>query len=189
MGYAMEAGIALKDAGFVQWHPTALVPSGVLISEATRSEGAYLVNKEGKRFMKRYSEMGELAPRDVVSRAIILEIMQGRGFIHEDSGMGYVGLDVRHIPEDRLRERLPLLIHLARTYAGVDPTTELIPVRPAVHYIMGGIHADTYGRVLMLGGQWVRGLWVAGEAASISVHGANRLGSNSLSECAVCGVG
>ncbi|ABL87427.1 succinate dehydrogenase subunit A [Pyrobaculum islandicum DSM 4184] len=187
LGYALKAGAALRDMEFVQWHPTALVPSGILISEAARAEGGYLVNRHGERFMKRYApEKMELAPRDVVSRAIITECMEGRGFLHE-SGLCYVGLDVRHIDRKRLEERLPLLLELSKTYAGVDPTTELIPVRPAVHYFMGGIYTDVRGRVLNHRGEWIRGLWAAGEAASTGVHGANRLGSNSLTECAVWG--
>ncbi|MEL9991872.1 MAG: succinate dehydrogenase/fumarate reductase flavoprotein subunit [Thermoproteus sp.] len=188
LGYAMRAGLALKDMEFVQWHPTALVPSGILVSEAARGEGGYLVNKEGERFMKRYApQKMELAPRDIVSRAILTEIAEGRGFVHEESGMGYVGLDLRHLGEEVLNQKIPFIRELAHKYAGVDALSELIPVRPAVHYTMGGIHTDTYGRVLTPSGEWVKGLWAAGEAASVSVHGANRLGSNSLSECSVWG--
>jgi len=186
-GFALREGIALKDMEFVQWHPTALVPSGILISEAARAEGAYLVNKYGERFMKRYApQKMELAPRDVIARAIAMECMSGKGFTWRD-GTCYVGLDIRHLDPARVKERLPLLIELSKTYAGVDPFTELIPVAPAVHYFMGGIHTDLYGRVLTVSGEWVRGLWAAGEAAAVSVHGANRLGSNSLSECSVWG--
>ncbi|MDT7882042.1 MAG: succinate dehydrogenase/fumarate reductase flavoprotein subunit [Thermoproteus sp.] len=188
LGFALRSGLALKDMEFVQWHPTALVPSGILVSEAARGEGGYLVNKHGERFMKRYApQKMELAPRDIVSRAIASECEAGRGFIHEESGMCYVGLDLRHIDRERLKERLPLLLEVARTYAGLDPSEDLIPVAPAVHYFMGGIHVDTYGRVLAPDGSWVKGLWAAGEAAAVSVHGANRLGSNSLSECSVWG--
>jgi succinate dehydrogenase / fumarate reductase flavoprotein subunit len=188
LGFALRSGLALKDMEFVQWHPTALVPSGILVSEAARGEGGYLVNKQGERFMKRYApQKMELAPRDIVSRAIASECEAGRGFIHEESGMCYVGLDLRHIDRERLKERLPLLLEVARTYAGLDPSEDLIPVAPAVHYFMGGIHVDTYGRVLAPDGSWVRGLWAAGEAAAVSVHGANRLGSNSLSECSIWG--
>ncbi|MDT7869485.1 MAG: succinate dehydrogenase/fumarate reductase flavoprotein subunit [Thermoproteus sp.] len=188
LGFALRSGLALKDMEFVQWHPTALVPSGILVSEAARGEGGYLVNKQGERFMKRYApQKMELAPRDIVSRAIASECEAGRGFIHEESGMCYVGLDLRHIDRERLKERLPLLLEVARTYAGLDPSEDLIPVAPAVHYFMGGIHVDTYGRVLAPDGSWVKGLWAAGEAAAVSVHGANRLGSNSLSECSVWG--
>jgi len=186
-GYAMRAGLALRDMEFVQWHPTALVPAGVLISEAARAEGAYLVNRHGERFMKRYApERMELAPRDVVSRAIYLECLKGNGFVHE-SGLCYVGLDIRHLDPERVKQRLPLLLELSKTYAGVNPLNELIPVRPAVHYFMGGIMTDIEGRALDRDGNWVRGLWAAGEVASTGVHGANRLGSNSLAECAVWG--
>jgi len=186
-GYALRAGLALRDMEFVQWHPTALVPSGVLISEAARAEGAYLVNRHGERFMKRYApERMELAPRDVVSRAIYFECLKGNGFVHE-SGLCYVGLDIRHLDPERVKQRLPLLLELSKTYAGVDPFNEVIPVRPAVHYFMGGIMTDIEGRALDRDGNWVRGLWAAGEAASTGVHGANRLGSNSLAECAVWG--
>jgi succinate dehydrogenase / fumarate reductase flavoprotein subunit len=186
-GYALRAGLALRDMEFVQWHPTALVPAGVLISEAARAEGAYLVNRHGERFMKRYApERMELAPRDVVSRAIYFECLKGNGFVHE-SGLCYVGLDVRHLDPERVKQRLPLLLELSKTYAGVDPLNELIPVRPAVHYFMGGIMTDIEGRALDRDGNWVRGLWAAGESASTGVHGANRLGSNALAECAVWG--
>ncbi|MEM4897894.1 MAG: succinate dehydrogenase/fumarate reductase flavoprotein subunit [Pyrobaculum sp.] len=185
-GFALREGIALKDMEFVQWHPTALVPSGILISEAARAEGAYLVNRYGERFMKRYApQKMELAPRDIVTRAIIQECKAGRGFYRGD--LCYVGLDIRHLERSRVEERLPLLIELSKTYAGIDPFSELIPVAPAVHYFMGGIHTDLYGRVLTADGEWIAGLWAAGEVAAVSVHGANRLGSNSLSECAVWG--
>jgi succinate dehydrogenase / fumarate reductase flavoprotein subunit len=188
LGFALRSGLALKDMEFVQWHPTALVPSGILVSEAARGEGGYLINKQGERFMKRYApQRMELAPRDIVSRAILTEIAEGRGFVHEESGMGYVGLDLRHLGEGVLTQKIPFITELAHKYVGVDPLEEPIPVRPAVHYFMGGIHVDTYGRVLAPDGSWVRGLWAAGEAAAVSVHGANRLGSNSLSECSIWG--
>jgi len=187
LGYALRAGLAIKDMEFVQWHPTALVPSGILVSEAARGEGGYLINKEGERFMKRYApQRMELAPRDIVSRAILTECMEGRGFQHE-SGMCYVGLDLRHLGEEKINRRIPFIRELAHKYAGIDVLSEPIPVRPAVHYTMGGIHTDTWGRVLTADGKWVRGLWAAGEAASVNIHGANRLGSNSLSECSVWG--
>jgi len=121
-----------------------------------------------------------------VSRAILTECAEGRGFQHE-SGMCYVGLDLRHLGEEKINSRIPFIRELAHKYAGVDVLSEPIPVRPAVHYTMGGIHTDTWGRVLTANGEWIRGLWAAGEAAAVSVHGANRLGSNSLSECSAWG--
>ncbi|MDT7970024.1 MAG: succinate dehydrogenase/fumarate reductase flavoprotein subunit [Vulcanisaeta sp.] len=185
---ALRAGAGIKDMEFVQWHPTALVPSGILITEAARGEGGYLVNKLGERFMKNYApQKMELAPRDIVSRAILTECKEGRGFTHEESGMCYVGLDLRHLGEEVINRKLPFIRELAHKYVGIDPLSDLIPVRPAVHYTMGGVHADIHGRVLKADGTWIKGLWAAGEAASISIHGANRLGSNSLTECLVWG--
>ncbi|MFP3485867.1 MAG: succinate dehydrogenase/fumarate reductase flavoprotein subunit [Vulcanisaeta sp.] len=185
---ALRAGAGIKDMEFVQWHPTALVPSGILITEAARGEGGYLVNRLGERFMKNYApQKMELAPRDIVSRAILTECKEGRGFTHEESGMCYVGLDLRHLGEEVINRKLPFIRELAHKYVGIDPLSDLIPVRPAVHYTMGGVHADIHGRVLKADGTWIKGLWAAGEAASISIHGANRLGSNSLTECLVWG--
>jgi succinate dehydrogenase subunit A (EC 1.3.5.1) len=185
---ALRAGAGIKDMEFVQWHPTALVPSGILITEAARGEGGYLVNRLGERFMKNYApQKMELAPRDIVSRAILTECKEGRGFTHEESGMCYVGLDLRHLGEEVINRKMPFIRELAHKYVGIDPLSDLIPVRPAVHYTMGGVHADIHGRVLKADGTWIKGLWAAGEAASISIHGANRLGSNSLTECLVWG--
>lgn len=186
---AYRAGIPVKDMEFVQFHPTGMVPSGVLITEAARGEGGYLVNREGERFLKRYApQRMELAPRDIISRAIMTEILQGRGFVHEESGLGYVNLDLRHLGEDKINERLPMIRELSRKLIGVDPVSEPIPVRPATHYTMGGIHTDTYGQVMLDAGTTrIPNLWAAGEVASVSVHGANRLGSNALSECVVWG--
>ncbi|MDT7895430.1 MAG: succinate dehydrogenase/fumarate reductase flavoprotein subunit [Desulfurococcales archaeon] len=186
---AYRAGIPIKDMEFVQFHPTGMVPSGVLITEAARGEGGYLVNKQGERFLKRYApQRMELAPRDIISRAIMTEIKEGRGFVHEESDLEYVYLDLRHLGEEKINERLPMIRELSRKLIGVDPVSEPIPVRPAVHYTMGGIHTDTYGQV-MLDEQSTRipNLWAAGEVASVSIHGANRLGSNALAECAVWG--
>nr|CAA70249.1 succinate dehydrogenase subunit A [Sulfolobus acidocaldarius] len=179
-GYAMalRARVALKDPEFVQFHPTALYPSDILISEAARGEGAVLKNAKGERFMTRYAPKKlDLAPRDIVSRAIITEIKEGRGFPG-----GYVGLDISHLGEEYIKERLALAYEAAKTFSGVDATKELIPIRPAHHYYMGGIDVDITGK-----NPDVIGLFAAGEAACVSVHGANRLGSNSLLETLVFG--
>ncbi|ARM75159.1 succinate dehydrogenase flavoprotein subunit [Acidianus manzaensis] len=179
-GYSMalRAGAALKDPEFVQFHPTALYPSDILISEAARGEGAILINNKGERFMQRYAPKKlDLAPRDIVSRSIITEIREGRGFPG-----GYVGLDLRHLGEEYIKERLALAYEAALSFSGVDATKEPIPVRPAQHYYMGGIDVDITGMNSDL-----IGLFAAGEAACVSVHGANRLGSNSLLETLVFG--
>lgn len=179
-GYAMalRAGAALKDPEFVQFHPTALYPSDILISEAARGEGAVLRNNKGERFMTRYAPKKlDLAPRDIVSRAILTEIKEGRGFPG-----GYVGLDLTHLGEEYIKERLALAYEAAKSFAGIDATKEMIPVRPAQHYYMGGIDVDITGKNSDL-----IGLFAAGEAACVSVHGANRLGSNSLLETLVFG--
>mgnify|MGYP001772478576 FL=1 len=179
-GYAMalRAGASLKDPEFVQFHPTALYPSDILISEAARGEGAVLKNAKGERFMVKYAPKKlDLAPRDIVSRAILTEVKEGRGFPG-----GYVGLDLTHLGEDYIKERLALAYEAAKNFAGVDATKEMIPVRPAQHYYMGGIDVDITGKNPDL-----IGLFAAGEAACVSVHGANRLGSNSLLETLVFG--
>lgn len=179
-GYSMalRAGVALKDPEFVQFHPTALYPSDILISEAARGEGAILRNNKGERFMARYAPKKlDLAPRDIASRAILTEVKEGRGF----QG-GYVGLDLTHLGEDYIKERLALAYEAAKNFAGVDATKEMIPVRPAQHYYMGGIDVDITGKNPDL-----IGLFAAGEVACVSVHGANRLGSNSLLETLVFG--
>ncbi len=182
MAMAYRAGLPLKDMEFFQFHPTGLVPSGILISEAARGEGGYLINKEGERFMKKYApERMELAPRDVVSKAEMTEILEGRGF-KGPGGLDYVLLDLRHLGEDRIDERLPHIRELAIRFAGVDPVEEPIPVRPVAHYSMGGVHTNKYGATP------AKGLWAAGEVACVSLHGANRLGTNSSSDCLVYGM-
>jgi len=180
MALAYRAGVALKDMEFVQYHPTGLPGTGILMTEASRGEGGYLVNNEGKRFLEDYipSKM-ELGPRDILSRAIMQEIEKGHAF--EGPYGHYVHLDVRHIGEKTIDEKLPFVRELVRKFVGIDPVHEPIPVRPVVHYMMGGIDTDMEGRTPL------RGLYAAGEAACVSINGANRLGSNSLTECVVFG--
>ncbi len=171
MAIALRAGLPLKDMEFMQFHPTTLYPSGILLTEGIRGEGGFLLNKDGERFMKRYAPNAlELASRDVVSRSEQTEIDEGRG-IH-----GSVMLDMRHLGAERIIERLPGSRELAMTYAGVDPIYDPVPVRPGAHYHMGGVETDTDGLTELTG------LYAAGEVACVSVHGANRLGGNSLME-------
>lgn len=189
LAMAAAAGIPLQDMEFVQFHPTGLYPAGVLISEAVRGEGAYLINSEGDRFMATYapSKM-ELAPRDITSRAITKELRAGRG-IHLDGSAGgpFVYLDLRHMGQDKIMSRVPFCWEEAHRLAGVDAVHEPIPIRPTVHYSMGGIPVNTDGQVRSGPDGFVDGLFSAGETACVSVHGANRLGSNSLLECVVYG--
>jgi succinate dehydrogenase / fumarate reductase, flavoprotein subunit len=171
MAMALRAGLPLKDMEFMQFHPTTLYPSGILLTEGIRGEGGYLLNKDGERFMKRYAPNAlELASRDVVSRSEQTEIDEGRGV------NGSVMLDMRHLGAERIIERLPGSRELAITYAGIDPIYEPVPVRPGAHYHMGGVETDTDGL------SELTGLYAAGEVACVSVHGANRLGGNSLME-------
>jgi succinate dehydrogenase/fumarate reductase flavoprotein subunit len=180
MALAYRAGVPLKDMEMVQFHPTCLPGTGILITEAARGEGGYLINKNGERFMKTYlpSKM-ELGPRDILSRSEILEIRDGRGF--EGPHGAYVGLDLRHLGEKAIDERLPMVRELAEKYLGLDPIHEPIPVRPGQHYIMGGVSTNLVGETPL------KGLYAVGETACVSINGANRLGSNSLSECLVFG--
>jgi len=177
LALAYRAGVPLQDMEFVQFHPTGLYKHGILITEGSRGEGGYLVNKNGERFMERYapSKM-ELASRDVVSRAIQTEIDEGRGID------GYIHLDLRHLGKELIMERLAQIHDIALSFAGVDCVHEPIPIQPTAHYSMGGIPTDINGRVL-----GVSGLFAAGECACVSVHGANRLGGNSLLEAIVFG--
>jgi succinate dehydrogenase / fumarate reductase flavoprotein subunit len=181
LAMAYRAGLALEDMEFIQFHPTGLIPSGILITEATRGEGGYLLNNKGERFMERYAkEKMELAPRDMVSRSMITEIEAGRGF-KTPEGRNYLQLDLRHLGEHKINLRLPLIRELAMSFVGIDPVKEPIPIHPVAHYSMGGIECDIHGATS------VPGIWVAGEAACSSLHGANRLGSNSTAECLVWG--
>jgi succinate dehydrogenase flavoprotein subunit len=186
---AYKAGLPLKDMEFVQFHPTGLIPTGVLITEAVRGEGGYLLNAENKRFLENYArERMELAPRDIIARAMITELNQGRGLLHEVSGMRHLLLDMRHLGEEKIDERLPMIKELTMKILGINPAHEPIPVRPAAHYTMGGIHENIDGEVMCDdASRQVRGLWAAGECGCVSVHGANRLGSNSLSHCIIWG--
>ena len=176
MSLALRQGAPLMDMEFVQFHPTTLKRTGILMTEGARGEGGYLINSSGERFMKRYAPKTlELASRDVISRAEQTEIDGGRGVD------GCVLLDLRHLGADKINERLPQIRELSINFAGVDPVDEPIPVKPGVHYSMGGIAADIDGKTQ------VEGLFAAGECACISVHGANRLGGNSLLETIVFG--
>ena len=180
MALAYRAGAALKDMEFVQYHPTGLPGIGILITEASRGEGGHLINKEGERFLERYipGKM-ELGPRDILSRAIMTEMNEGRAY--EGEYGGYVHLDLSHLGEKMIDEKLPFVRELVVKYVGIDPVHEPIPVRPVVHYMMGGVSTDINGNTS------IPGLLAAGEVACITLNGANRLGSNSLTECLVFG--
>jgi len=178
IGTALLAGAAVKDLEFVQFHPTTLFGTNILITEGARGEGGYLVNPDGKRFMERYAPNSmELAPRDIVARSIQTEVNEGRGF-----DGGYVQLDLRHLGRERILARLPGIREIAIDFAGVDPIEEPIPVQPGQHYSMGGIDTDATGRSNTIGN-----LYAAGECGCVSVHGANRLGGNSLLDTLVFG--
>jgi succinate dehydrogenase / fumarate reductase flavoprotein subunit len=181
MAMAYRAGLPLEDMECLQFHPTGLVPSGILITEACRGEGGYLKNNKGERFMERYaaSKM-ELAPRDMVSRAEMTEILEGRGFPGPE-GKDYLHLDLTHLGADRINTRLPLIREVCIKFLDLDPILKPIPIRPVAHYSMGGIETDINGLTR------IPGVWAAGEAACVSLHGANRLGANSTAECLVWG--
>jgi succinate dehydrogenase / fumarate reductase flavoprotein subunit len=181
MAMAYRAGLPLEDMEFLQFHPTGLVPNGILMTEACRGEGGYLKNSLGERFMGNYApKLMELAPRDMVSRAETEEILAGRGFKTAD-GQDYLELDLTHLGADRINTRLPLIREVTIKFLGLDPIEKPIPIRPVAHYSMGGIETDIDGLTR------VANVWAAGEAACVSLHGANRLGSNSTAECLVWG--
>jgi succinate dehydrogenase/fumarate reductase flavoprotein subunit len=178
---ALRAGLALKDMEFLQFHPTGLRKSAILVSEAARGEGGYLVNSNGERFMSKYApEKMELGPRDLVSRSIMSEIREGRGFKDEE-GREYVYLDLTHLGAEKIKERLPQIRELAIDFEGIDPIKEPIPIKPTAHYAMGGISTDVNCKTA------IEGIYAAGEAQCVSVHGANRLGGNSLLDIVVFG--
>jgi succinate dehydrogenase / fumarate reductase flavoprotein subunit len=181
LAMAYRAGLPLKDMEFIQFHPTGLIPSGILMTEACRGEGGTLLNTQGERFMNKYapSKM-ELAPRDMVSRSEMTEIEEGRGFPGPE-GLDYIHLDLRHLGRDKILERLPLIREVTIKHIGLDPIEKPIPIRPVAHYTMGGVHTDIKGRTP------VENIWAAGEVACVSLHGANRLGANSTAECLVWG--
>ncbi len=180
MTMAYRAGAPLEDMEFIQFHPTGLLPSGVLITEGARGEGGFLLNAQGERFMKRYApDKMELAPRDIISRSETTEIQEGRGLVGPYGP--YIALDVTHLGEEKINERLPLIRDVAIKLGGVDPVKEPIPIKPAAHYSMGGIQASIKTATPVVG------LYAAGECACLSLHGANRLGTNSTAECLVFG--
>jgi len=180
MALAYRAGVGLKDMEMVQFHPTGLPFTGILITEAVRGEGGYLLNNEGERFLKRYvPNKMELGPRDIISRAMTTEFEAGKGF--EGPHGKYMHLDVRHLGEKVIDRKLPFMRELGREFVGIDIVKDPIPVRPVQHYMMGGVDADISGVTPILG------LYAAGECANVGLNGGNRLGSNSLSECLVFG--
>lgn len=190
LGMTLRAGIPVQDIEMWQFHPTGIAGAGVLITEGVRGEGGYLINKDGERFMERYAPHAkDLASRDVVSRSIALELRAGKGF--NPGGVDYVELKLDHLGADIINSRLPGIRELAKTFAQVDPLTTPIPVVPTCHYMMGGIPTNVHGQVINVADkgqdQIVEGLYAVGECACVSVHGSNRLGSNSLLDLVVFG--
>ncbi len=183
---AYNAGAPLMDMEFVQFHPTGLYQHGILMSEACRGEGGYLLNAQGERFMKTYAaDKMELAPRDLVSRSEQTEINEGRGVMEDGQG---IFLDLRHLGKEMIMERLPQVREIAINFVHADPITDLVPIQPTAHYSMGGIPTDANGQVIAdAEGTPLTGFFAAGEVACVSVHGANRLGTNSLLEASVFG--
>ena len=185
MGVVYRKGLPLEDMEFYQFHPTGLAGLGVLLTEGARGEGGILRNESGERFMERYAPtIKDLAPRDMVARAMVQEVREGRG---AGPRKDYVYLDLTHLPKEQIEAKLPDITEFARTYLGVDPVNELVPVFPTAHYAMGGIPTDIETRVLRNNTDVVPGLFAAGECACVSVHGANRLGTNSLLDINVFG--
>ncbi len=185
MGIVWRKGLPLEDMEFYQFHPTGLAGLGVLLTEGARGEGGILRNASGERFMERYAPtIKDLAPRDMVARAMVQEVREGRGAgPHKD----YVYLDLTHLPAEQIESKLPDITEFSRTYLGVDPITERVPVFPTAHYAMGGVPTNVETQVLRNNTDIVPGLYAAGEVACVSVHGANRLGTNSLLDINVFG--
>ncbi|MFP5218452.1 MAG: FAD-binding protein, partial [Actinomycetes bacterium] len=185
MGIVWRKGLPLEDMEFYQFHPTGIWKMGILLTEGARGEGGILRNKDGERFMERYAPtIKDLAPRDMVARAIYTEIRQGRGC---GPAGDHVFLDLTHLPPEQLDAKLPDITEFARTYLGIEPYTDPIPIQPTAHYAMGGIPTNVDAQVLRDNSHVVPGLFAAGEAACVSVHGANRLGTNSLLDINVFG--
>jgi succinate dehydrogenase / fumarate reductase flavoprotein subunit len=185
LGIVLRKGLPLEDMEFFQFHPTGLAGLGILISEAVRGEGGILRNADGERFMERYAPtIKDLAPRDIVARSMVQEVREGRG---AGPNKDYVLLDVTHLGAEVLETKLPDITEFSRTYLGVEPLTEPVPVFPTCHYVMGGIPTNIQGEVLRNNTDVVPGLYAAGECACVSVHGSNRLGTNSLLDINVFG--
>ncbi|MPZ00739.1 MAG: succinate dehydrogenase flavoprotein subunit [Actinophytocola sp.] len=185
MGIYYRKGLPLEDMEFYQFHPTGLAGLGILLTEGARGEGAILRNKDGERFMERYAPtIKDLAPRDIVARSMVLEVLEGRG---AGPDADYVYLDCTHLGAEVLESKLPDITEFARTYLGIDPVTEPVPVYPTAHYAMGGIPTTVRGEALRDNDTVIPGLYAAGEVACVSVHGSNRLGTNSLLDINVFG--
>ncbi|ABE58570.1 MULTISPECIES: succinate dehydrogenase flavoprotein subunit [Chromohalobacter] len=189
IGMALRAGFPMQDMEMWQFHPTGIYGAGVLVTEGCRGEGGYLINKDGERFMERYAPNAkDLAGRDVVARAMVMEILEGRGCGENGD---HVMLKLDHLGEEVLSKRLPGIVELSKTFAHVDPAKDPIPVVPTCHYMMGGVPTNVHGQAIMQDAdgndQIVNGLFACGEAACVSVHGANRLGGNSLLDLVVFG--
>ena len=189
VGMTLRAGLPVQDIEMWQFHPTGIAGVGVLVTEGCRGEGGYLINKDGERFMERYAPTAkDLAGRDVVARSMILEIREGRGCGPEAD---HVMLKLDHLGAEVLNKRLPGILELSRTFAHVDPVREPIPVEPTCHYMMGGIPTGINGQAQTIDAsgddEYVEGFYAAGEVACVSVHGANRLGGNSLLDLVVFG--